>query len=259
MSSKQVIKKKGLTTLIVFCHLIALNTYGSRGGIDLKNGEYPQVVSIQVPSGNGGHSQGSGVLIADDIVISVRHVMPDTPIHRVQINTGYKPSPHLGSIEAYGIDFRVLSTDDREDIVVIKLDKKLPFKASLTDFYRDELIYGMDLEGVGYGVNTYVNSGGLKRKSNLIFSDYKFIPKNESQKNDVEGFDWEADGTIKIIQVIPGKENQILCSGDSGGGVFVKRQNGQKLLVGLTRSIHRGWDQKYALSRNPYYLCEVGK
>lgn len=180
-------------------------SFGARNGTPVA-GHFPGVALIK-----GGGLTGTGVLISENLVLTVNHVLgkgtPETLKVYFDYMPGYENRPQ--KVE----DFRIFSQDIFQEIVLIKLAEPAP--VHFYPLYANAILPKTTLFGVGYGMtlNPDIKNNTLNQ-AEMIFRRYS-----------------------PLGELLPGPDNQLGCPGDSGGPIFLIGSDREPRVVGLAGHI----------------------
>lgn len=200
------------------------------------------IALIDSPVGNG-----SGVLIAPDLVLTVAHVTSDIP-HAVRVYFMFSPETH--NVEHKVAQIIQLSTDFRQELTLLRL--KEPVKNKAWSIAQNVLQPNTLVDGVGYGI--------VGAEAQLSQKTAKMIFKAEIDM-DIPLFSTfvtirpgaRLDPHVPMFQLEPGPKNSFSCSGDSGGPILYKDR-----VIGLTDLVTVG-PHEADVERTEVEFCNEGK
>ena len=276
--------------LIIFTVLFtySLSSFAIRNGIEIKleDGKFPNAVMIKSVM------TCSGVRIAFDMVLTVNHCVEKTHSNQKKFYATYLDGNELRRENIPYTSAKKNSKQLNQELIVFPINPKAPkesFKPDKvldlingTDAMPDQLIiagFGVNAEGnntdevLRFGRGYFDKSANPPKEGEILEIGINAIP--ETKKEDIAPCPLpkkilgskEIDILEKQLNDIEfeGKENQVVCKGDSGGPVYGRTISGELILIGVqSRSaysaklnLRNASDKKYCQSFFKSYAVPV--
>lgn len=178
---------------------------------------------VLIPGANG---NGTGILIGKDLILTVNHVVENTPVNWLKVIFNYSPGQPLKEIRVK--DSRIFSSDLRNELVLLRL--KQPVELTPYPIKQDIIKTGSTIFGIGYGIGQKGSAPQSLLQSQMKFRGYFEVRDDIT----IDGHPVPGPFNKNIMgELVPGNnKNQLSCSGDSGGPAFIM-ENKQLKIAGI--------------------------